>query len=86
MQGKANEKRKTKLIVKTYSGFNQLDADQEDQLIERLCRYGVLFYYWAAERVSAVASLSFLQRPVMNRLSISVLSAVSYMMYMIVCV
>ena len=26
----------TKLIVKTYSGFNRLDADQWDQLIERL--------------------------------------------------
>ena len=40
LQGKANEKRKTKLIVKTYSGFNRLDADQGDQLIERLRRCG----------------------------------------------
>ena len=31
---------KTKLIVKTYSGFNRLDADQGDQLIERLRRCG----------------------------------------------
>ena len=46
----------------------------------------LLFYYCAAERVSAISSLSFLQCPVMNRLSISVLSAVNYMMYMIVCV
>ena len=33
-------KRKTKLIVKTYSGFNRLDADQGDQLIEQLRRCG----------------------------------------------
>ena len=31
---------KQKLIVKTNSGFNQLDADQGDQLIERLRRCG----------------------------------------------
>ena len=34
------ENNKTKLIVKTYSGFNRLDADQGDQLIERLRRCG----------------------------------------------
>ena len=34
---KSNE---TKLFVKTYSGSNQLDADQGDQLIERLRRCG----------------------------------------------
>ena len=34
------ENHKTKLIVKTYSGFNRLDADQGDQLIERLRRCG----------------------------------------------
>ena len=36
-RGKSN---KAKLIVKTYSGFNRLDADQGDQLIERLRRCG----------------------------------------------
>ena len=34
------EKAISKLIVKTYSGFNRLDADQGDQLIERLRRCG----------------------------------------------
>ena len=36
-RGKSNT---AKLIVKTYSGFNRLDADQGDQLIEQLRRCG----------------------------------------------
>ena len=39
-QGEEEKAIKTKLIVKTYSGFNRLDADQGDQLIERLRRCG----------------------------------------------
>ena len=39
-QGEEGKAIKTKLIVKTYSGFNRLDDDQGDQLIERLRRCG----------------------------------------------
>ena len=74
-----------KKIVKTYSGFNQLNADQGISWQNGSVGAELLFHYCAAERVSAIASLRFLQCPVMYRLSISVLSAVSYMMYMIVC-
>ena len=46
----------------------------------------VLSFYHAAERVSAIASLSILRLPVVYRLSINIVSTVSYMLYMIVCV
>ena len=59
-RGKSN---KTKLIVKTYSGFNRLDADQWDQLVERLrwcgdsillscCREGLCYRFFELSSAS----------------------------------
>ena len=46
----------------------------------------VLSCYRVAERVSPLAFLKFLQLLVVYRLSINIVSIVSFMMYMIACV
>ena len=72
--------------MKTYSGFIWLDADQGDQLIEWLCLCGASILLSGSREGLCFRSFSDLQCPVMNRLSTSVLSAVSYIIYIIVCV
>ena len=65
---KQGEEEKAKLIVKTYSGFNWLDADQGDQLIERLrrcgasilllcCREGLCYHFFELSSASCYKGL-----------------------------